>query len=344
LTFLHLEGKFDDMPRKARIEYEGAVYHVMDRGDRLEAIFRDDGDRETFLKTLGEACGRCGWLVHAYVLMGNHYHLLLETPEANLSRGMRLLQGIYTIRHNARHRLRGHLFQGRYKAIVVDGEDALYFRTLGDYIHLNPVRAGLLAEGETLESYRWSSFPLHAGSPEKRPSWLKSEWILGGGGEADTTQGRSSYRNAMEKRAVDEREGEIIEDGLLKALRRGWCFGSEKFRETIMEKLQSSQEHRVSNGAIGRSHNEKEAEKLIVAALKEMGIMPGDLEKLPKGSAQKIAIATVVKQRTAVTNAWLAERLNMGAATRVSRYCGSFSERDDIKELIQKIKMSVGEN
>jgi len=132
------------MPRKARIEYEGAIYHVMDRGDRLEAIYRDERDREIFLKTLGEVCERCGWKVHAYALMGNHYHLLLETPEANLSRGMRLLQGIYTIRHNARHRLRGHLFQGRYKAILVDGEDATYFRTVGDYIHLNPVRAGLL--------------------------------------------------------------------------------------------------------------------------------------------------------------------------------------------------------
>ena len=85
------------MPRKARVEYEGAIYHVMGRGDRLEAIYRDEQDREMFLKTLGEVCGRCGWQVHAYVLMGNHYHLLLETPEANLSRGMRLLQGIYTI-------------------------------------------------------------------------------------------------------------------------------------------------------------------------------------------------------------------------------------------------------
>lgn len=82
--------------------------------------------------------------------MGNHYHLLLETPEANLSRGMRLLQGIYTIRHNARHRLRGHLFQGRCQAILVDGGEATYFRTVGDYIHLNPVRAGLLAEEEML--------------------------------------------------------------------------------------------------------------------------------------------------------------------------------------------------
>jgi len=189
------------MPRKARVEYEGAIYHVMDRGDRLEDIFRDDKDRELFLKTLGEVCVRCGWIVHCYVLMGNHYHLLLETPKPNLSRGMRLLQGIYTIRHNARHRLRGHLFQGRYKAIVVDGGAGTYFRTVCDYIHLNPVRAGLLAEGKLLLDYPWSSFPAHVGAPLKRPTWLQSEWILGEIGERDTVRGRRCYREAMERRA-----------------------------------------------------------------------------------------------------------------------------------------------
>ena len=88
------------MPRKPRIEYKGAVYHVMSRGNRGEAIFRDDSDHETFLETLGQACGRAGWLIHAYVLMGNHYHLLLETPQANLVVGMRWLQSTYTQRFN----------------------------------------------------------------------------------------------------------------------------------------------------------------------------------------------------------------------------------------------------
>ena len=126
------------MPRKARVEYGGAVYHVMDRGNRLEAIFRDDRDREMFLKTLGEACGRCGWVVHCYVLMGNHYHLLLETPEANLSRGMRLLQGIYTIRHNARHHLRwGTFFKAATRPLWWTGRRS--FRQV-----LLPSRTGML--------------------------------------------------------------------------------------------------------------------------------------------------------------------------------------------------------
>jgi REP-associated tyrosine transposase len=110
------------MARKARVEFAGAVYHVLDRGDRRKPIFRDDTDRPRFLATLGEACGRRGWRIHALALMSNHYHLLLETPEANLVRGMRWFQTTWIVRFNRRHGLSGHLFQGRYKAVVVDRE------------------------------------------------------------------------------------------------------------------------------------------------------------------------------------------------------------------------------
>ena len=129
------------MARKARVEFEGAVYHVLDRGDRREAIFQDEADRRRFLETLGEACARTGWRVHAFVLMSNHYHLMIETPQANLVAGMRWFQTTWTMRFNTRHRLCGHLFQGRYKAVVVDAEEGGYFSVLSDYIHLNPVRA-----------------------------------------------------------------------------------------------------------------------------------------------------------------------------------------------------------
>ena len=98
------------MARKARVEFEGAIYHVLDRGDRREAIFKDDADRRRFLETLGEACARTGWRVHAFVLMSNHYHLMIETPQANLVAGMRWFQTTWTMRYNTRHRLSGHLF------------------------------------------------------------------------------------------------------------------------------------------------------------------------------------------------------------------------------------------
>ena len=109
------------MPRKMRVEYEGAMYHVMSRGDRREDIFLDDVDRHDFLKTLAEACQKAGWQVHAYCLMRNHYHLVVETPDANLVAGMAWLQSTYTIRLNHRHKLFGHVFSGRYKAQLVEG-------------------------------------------------------------------------------------------------------------------------------------------------------------------------------------------------------------------------------
>jgi REP element-mobilizing transposase RayT len=110
------------MARSVRIEFAGAYYHVMARGNRREAIFLDDDDRRFFLKTLSEACGRTGWRVHAWVLMGNHYHLFIETPEGNLVEGMKWLQNTYTRRFNIRHRKWGRLFGDRYKAVLVEGK------------------------------------------------------------------------------------------------------------------------------------------------------------------------------------------------------------------------------
>src|ERR1700727_1580603 len=103
------------MARKLRVEYPGAVYHVMNRGGRREAIFKDDQDRQRFLATLGEACGKTGWEVHALCLMGNHFHLVVETPQGNLVAGMKWLLGVYTQRYNHRHAMHGHLFRGRYQ-------------------------------------------------------------------------------------------------------------------------------------------------------------------------------------------------------------------------------------
>jgi len=324
------------MPRKERVEYAGAVYHVMDRGDRLEAIFLDDGDRELFLKTLGQACERTGWRIHSYVLMKNHYHLLLETPEANLCAGMKWMQSTYTIRFDARHTQRGHLFQGRYKAVLVDGEDGTYFRTASDYIHLNPARARILGEEECLISYPWSSFPgLVKG---KRPEWVKGEWVLGSIGETDNAKGRRAYRKALEKRVEEERGEGSIDEGMLKALRRGWCFGSEEFRQRILEMAPLGD--RRSRGQIRDSHDEREAHRLVAVGLREFGLSVGELELLPKGDARKIAIAFMIKRQTIMGNEWIARELAMGVASRVSRYCTEGEQRREIRQLVSRIEMS----
>ena len=168
------------MARKIRIEYAGAAYHVMARGNQGRDIYADERDRKLWLATLGEACEKTGWRIHAWVMMNNHYHLLLETPEANLVAGMKWLQGTYTQRYNSRHEIFGHLFQGRYKAVVVEPEAGNYFAVVSTYVHLNPARAGLIRVGEErLGRYRWSSYPWYVKAGEARPAWLVTERVLG---------------------------------------------------------------------------------------------------------------------------------------------------------------------
>jgi REP element-mobilizing transposase RayT len=157
LTHLACFAKLCFVPRKLRVQYPGAIYHIMNRGDRREVIFKDDHDRYRFLEAVGQASEKTGWQIHAYCLMSNHFHLVVETPQPNLVAGMKWLLGTYTIRFNRRHQEFGHLFSGRYKALMVDGSGNGYLKTVCDYVHLNPVRAGLLRANQPLEAYPWSS-------------------------------------------------------------------------------------------------------------------------------------------------------------------------------------------
>ncbi len=160
------------MARPLRLEYAGALYHVTSRGDRREDIYFDDDDRIAWLKILGSVCARFNWVVHAYCQMTNHYHLLVETVDGNLSRGMRQLNGQYTQQFNRRHGMVGHLFQGRYKAIVVQKET--YLLELSRYMVLNPIRAGMVKQ---LEDWSWSSYRAVADLDES-PQWLDTDWLL----------------------------------------------------------------------------------------------------------------------------------------------------------------------
>jgi len=161
------------MTRPLRIELAGGLYHVTSRGDRREAIYRDDRDREAWLGLLGEVCERFNWRCHAWCQMTNHYHLVVETPEANLSAGMRQLNGVFTQHFNRRHGLVGHLFQGRYKAILVE-RDA-YLLELSRYVVLNPVRAAMVPEAS---AWPWSSYRAMVGR-QATPAWLETDWLLG---------------------------------------------------------------------------------------------------------------------------------------------------------------------
>ena len=326
------------MARKARVEFEGAAYHLLDRGDRREAIFRDDADRVMFLTTLGQACERTGWRVHAFVLMSNHYHLLVETPQANLVAGMRWFQTTYTMRFNRRHRLCGHLFQGRYKSVIVNPEERGYFVTLSDYVHLNPVRAGMISLRERLFEYRWSSYPFYA-ARASRPAWFEADRVLGELGLEDNVFGRRCYAERMRERAIDELEGKNAKR--YEQLRRGWYLGGPSFREHVLGLLDQAREKLSKGGeidaSIRRSHAEDEADRLFEIGLKHFGLNQGDLPSLQRSDGRKIAIARLIRSRTSVPNRWIAHRLALGHVSSIGRYCSNKTGPDELERQLRLV-------
>jgi REP element-mobilizing transposase RayT len=295
------------------VEYPGAVYHVMNRGDRRERIFKDDGDRQGFLKALSEACAKTGWQIHAFCLMPNHFHLVLETPQPNLVAGMKWLLGTYTGRFNRRHRQFGHLFSGRYKALVVDGSSSGCLKTVCDYVHLNPARAKLIGREEKLGAYRWSSLRLYRQPRRKRPAWLRVERLLGEHGiPQDSKAGRSEFGRRMELR-----RWEADDAGQVKAVRRGWCLGDRAFRQELLaqmkEKVQAHHfgEERMETAA-------EQAEGVVRAGLKRLGWKEADLEARAKGDREKLKLAVRLRAETTVTVKWIAQRLHMGTWTHLN--------------------------
>ena len=332
------------MGRKPRIKYEGAVYHVMSRGNRQEPIFLDGRDHEMFLDTLGEACASCGWRVHAFVLMRNHYHFLLETPEANLVDGMRRLQGTYTKRFNIRHKQWGHLFQGRYKALVVD-PDGDYFSTVASYIHLNPARAKCfdLEKGDLL-AYPWGSYPLYL-TPSKRPDWLVVDRALGNLGLADDRSGRGEYERYIQKRVMEIAfsDNPMELDESWAKIRRGWAFGGDDFRIRMQEMLDTVMKGKRRDSFSGESvalHDEREAERLLFEGLVKLELSEADLSRLKKGDDRKKVIAWLIRRKTSVKNEWIARKLCMGNASNLSRYVKEVEEvrRGRLRDLREMTK------
>ncbi|MCP5536642.1 MAG: transposase [Akkermansiaceae bacterium] len=312
------------MARPIRIEYEGAMYHVMCRGNNGRDIFFGDDGCKKFLDTLDEACIRSGWLVHAYVLMGNHYHMMLETPEGNLVDGMKWFQGTYTQRINAWQGRRGHLYQGRYKAQLINSEqrDENYFQVVSDYIHLNPARAGMTGEGkrwERLRDYPWSSVDLYCGWKAKRPSWLVVDKVLESYSFKDNTAGRESYGKYMDARG-EEVQG--AEPGIgYEELRRGWCLGDGGFRQRMLDKAESvlkDKKRESLMGAAVREHGEAEAVKLLDEGMEKLGLEPEQLEGMLKLSPEKQALAAWLATQTLVGTEWIAGMLHMGHRSNVS--------------------------
>jgi len=338
------------MPRQVRVEYAGAFYHVMARGDRRESIFVDDKDREMMLETLGQACAKTGWRVQAWVLMSNHYHWLIETPQPNLVEGMRWLQNTYTRRFNHRHKLWGHVFGGRYKAVLVESDvdsEQDYLGNLWDYIHLNPVRSGLVDPKRSLLSYRWSSLgQVYAVGPGRRPKWCATERAFSAMGCKDSVAGRRELIERLEQRIIAEKVQECgwtVRDGqsLNSTLRRGWYWGSEAFRQRLLvlsaKRLSGSGNRNQRSSRQWHDHAESEAINLIRNGLKQLELDEEEL-KVSRGSEpRKVSLAWAIARSTTVSQSWIARRLNMRSAANVSQQIRRF-EKDLKRQTDPRIK------
>ena len=323
------------MARKPRIEYAGAVYHVMNRGDRGGEVFRDRQDYELFTSATGEACRRTGWKIHCYVLLPNHFHWLLETPEPNLVDGMKWFLGAYSQGFNARHGQHGHVFQGRYKALIVQTDSGRYFETVSTYVHLNPARARLLkADDPDLRSYPWSSYPQYLAGNTQRPKWLQVNRVLGNMGLEDNAVGRRAYAENMQARIRElaTKAGRRLYKEEWGEIRRGWCLGDDGFREEMLERVADAMGggKRESYCGEGRqAHDIREAERLVRRGLKALGLKEEDLASGRKGALEKCAVAWYVHSRAMVTHAWISNRLQMGSPLGQSLYLSRIKKAAD---------------
>jgi putative transposase len=301
------------MARKLRVEMEGGVYHIIARGNYRAAVFAKENTKEAFLKCLDEACVKTGWRVHAWCVMSNHYHLAVETPQANLAAGMRWLQGTFSARFNRLRNERGHLFQGRYKSLVVDPQDGL--GALCHYIHLNPIRAKLCPIGR-LPDWRWSGASWVA-EPKRRLPWFVATSCLAHSGDlADTPAGRRKYFEYLDWLQEDASAQRALK---FESMASGWAIGPVGFKKAVLG------EHREAAAALKRGDPETTnlaemvRQDALAEALRLAGRKREDLFQAGKSEPWKLDIAAKLKATTTATNRWLGENLNLGALHEVSR-------------------------
>ncbi len=309
--------------RKLRLESEGGIYHVISRGNYRAPVFRADKTKAAFLHCLNEACEKTGWRIPAWCLMSNHYHLAVETPRANLVEGMRWLQGTFSTRFNRLRQERGHLFQGRYKSLLVDPDGGL--GPLCHYIHLNPVRAHLRPV-EQLPEWPWSSLRWLM-APKLRPAWYDPSAALAHAGELnDTPAGRKKYLDYLAWLAEDEpaRKAQKFSE-----MSKGWIIGTAGFAREM------AREHGEAAGHGRRLANEiRIAQEAVWAEelerlLPKLGRPAGDLKKEGKSVPWKLALAAALKSRTTATNRWLGTNLYLGNLHEVSRKVAEWRRQPD---------------
>lgn len=318
------------MPRKLRLESEGGVYHVINRGNYRGDIFRSDKAKAAFLICLNEACQKSGWVVHAWCVMSNHYHIALETPRGNLADGMQWLQGTFSRRFNSLRNENGHLFQGRYKSLAVEPAG---LGALCHYIHLNPVRAKICTL-KTLDQWPWSSLQGLL-QPKLRAKWFTPVAALEQAGElADTPAVRRNYLKYLVWLSEDEPAQKELN---FASMSKGWAIGSIEFKKSLVT------EHEDAVAAIKQNQSEwqelKHAmlEDTLTQLLSKLHKQRGDLLREGKSVPWKLALAAAMKTKTVATNRWLGEHLHMGNMHEVSRKVSAWIKAPDA-ELASKLQ------
>jgi putative transposase len=259
------------MARPLRLEFSGACYHITARGDRQEPIFEDDTDRFVFLDLLAKEVLQQGWILYAFCLMGNHYHLLLETPQPNLVNGMRRLNGVYTQAFNRRHGRVGHVLQGRYKSIVVEKDSHL--RELCRYVVLNPVRARMV---DSVSDWHWSSYLPTLGRVES-PPWLATQEVLalfGTSAQAQRAYERFVAEGVRQPSPWNNLKGQIY-------------LGSEVFRARVQKQLAGTKVAGVSRRQLDPAR--PSAQSVLGAVAKAHGLTPEKVLRRESGQAFKYA-------------------------------------------------------
>jgi REP element-mobilizing transposase RayT len=298
--------------RKLRIQFEGAIYHVINRGNYRRNLFESASAIQAFEGCIFEAFDRFKWRLHAFSLMINHYHLVMETPATNLPEGMQWLQSTYATRFNRFRDEHGHLFQGRYKAILVEPGPSL--ARVVNYAHLNPVGAGIVRANQAA-TYRWSS--LHRFLTGPRPRFLKCEdWLLELGIE-DTREGWEGYLKYLEHLANDKKAQQ--EQGF-ETMQCGWAIGTYGWRQALAKNYAHLTLDQIADVPAVAELRRLQWAGALDTALQREGRPRSDLANDRKGAPWKVRIAAGLRETTTATNTWIARELNMGAASSVRQY------------------------
>jgi REP element-mobilizing transposase RayT len=316
------------MARPARIEYEGAFYHVMNRGNRRETIFIDNQDRIRFYEIIGSIESRYKIIIYSFVLMSNHYHLIIETPLGNLSKAIQRLNGDYALYFSRRHRSPGHLFQGRFKAMLVEKET--YLLELSRYIHLNPFRAGIV---KSPEKYKWSSlYEVLKNSNGKLPFTLYTDWLLESFGKRKGAAARK-YLEFVREGIKDMKNPGFEATG-------GWILGSETWANKIIKKwIDFSSKEITGIKPLTVQIPVNRYEQLVC---KEFEISKQDLKKLTYNNIARMSMIYLAHNYCGLTLKVIGQRYGGISDSAVNKVVNRFSTRlSKDKKLNAKIKKIV---